>query len=270
MRLALDPANAAFNAAAGTITFSTVIPASLSHVLRVINLTRAVTYFDPTGEMGDGYLGTATYASPVLTLQGIDTRGHANTDRLFIEYDDGSSGGGGGGGGGTGDASAAKQDQQTTQLTAINGDLGAPADAAASSDDGTFGVIPLLKRALQRITAIVGHVDGLEGSATSIDGKIAIPRTPTTSSVASSATSVTLLAANANRRGLSICNESTSTLRLSFSTPATAANSFMSIAGRASGLQPGFVMLDNQLIVAGAIYGIWDSANGTVQVTEYV
>ena len=103
-----------------------------------------------------------------------------------------------------------------------------------------------------------------------INSKTPAPRTPTTANVASSATSITLLAANASRRGLSVCNESTSTMRLSFATPATEANEFMSIAGRVAGLQPGFVMLDNQLIVTGAIYAIWDSANGFAKVTEYV
>jgi hypothetical protein len=30
------------------------------------------------------------------------------------------------------------------------------------------------------------------------------------------------------------------------------------------------LLLDQQLIVTSAIYGIWASANGTVQVTEFV
>lgn len=98
----------------------------------------------------------------------------------------------------------------------------------------------------------------------SIDGKQAVPRTPTTTSVASSASSVTILAANANRRGVSIANDSTETLRLSFSTPATSSNAFIV-------LPPGsFLLLDQQLIVTNAIYGIWSAANGTAQVTEYV
>lgn len=89
-------------------------------------------------------------------------------------------------------------------------------------------------------------------------------RTPTTTSVSSSATSVTILAANANRRGLSIANDSTATLRLSFATPATSANAVLV-------LQPGaFILLDQQLIVTNIIYGIWSAANGTAQVTEYV
>ena len=239
--------------------------------------------------------------------------------------------------------------------------LGEPDDSVATTDTGTFSLLALVKRALQGITSIVGYVDGVEGSLTSVDGKLptlssgripidgsgvtqpvsaaslplpsgastaanqstiighidgvegllttidtdtssidgklpalsngripvdigaislgdveikndvgnpiptSVPlRTPTTTSVASSATSVTILAANAVRRGISIANDSTSILRLSFSTPATAANSFIV-------MQPqSFLFLDQQLMVGNAVYGIWASANGTAQVTEYV
>lgn len=89
-------------------------------------------------------------------------------------------------------------------------------------------------------------------------------RTPTTTSVASSATSVTILAANTSRKGFSISNISTAKLYLSFSTPATTANCFIEVPAGA------FLLLDQQLIVGSAIYGIWASANGTAQVTEYV
>jgi hypothetical protein len=89
-------------------------------------------------------------------------------------------------------------------------------------------------------------------------------RVPTTTSVPSSATSVTILASNANRRGFSISNISTSKLYLSFSSPATMANCFIEVPAGA------FLLLDQQLIVTSAIYGIWASANGTAQVTEYV
>ena len=89
-------------------------------------------------------------------------------------------------------------------------------------------------------------------------------RTPTTTSVASSATSVTVLAANANRKGFSISNISTAKLYLSFSTPATTANCFIEVPSGA------FLLLDQQLIMGSAIYGIWESANGAVQVTEFV
>lgn len=89
-------------------------------------------------------------------------------------------------------------------------------------------------------------------------------RTPTTTRVASSATSVTILASNANRRGFSISNISTAKLYLSFTNPATVANCFIEVPAGA------FLLLDQQLIITNAIYGIWESANGAAQVTEYV
>lgn len=89
-------------------------------------------------------------------------------------------------------------------------------------------------------------------------------RTPTTTSVASSATSVTVLAANANRKGFSFSNISAAKLYLSFTNPATTANCFIEVPAGA------FLLLDQQLIVGNAVYGIWASANGAVQVTEFV
>jgi hypothetical protein len=87
---------------------------------------------------------------------------------------------------------------------------------------------------------------------------------PTTTSVNSSVASVTILAANSNRRGISVANDSTSVLRLSFTNPATSVNAFIVMQPKS------FLLLDQQLIVGNAIYGIWDSVDGTAQVTEYV
>ena len=89
-------------------------------------------------------------------------------------------------------------------------------------------------------------------------------RTPTTTSVTSATTSTLILAANANRRGLMISNQSTSKLYLSFATPALPGNSFIEVAPSA------FVLLDQQMIFTNAIYGIWTNAQGTCQVTELV
>jgi hypothetical protein len=95
--------------------------------------------------------------------------------------------------------------------------------------------------------------------------EIAVPnRTPNTTSVPSNASSVTILAANANRKGVSISNISTSKLYLSFTNPATIVNCFIEVPAGA------FLLLDQQLIISNAIYGIWASANGAAQVTEYV
>jgi hypothetical protein len=89
-------------------------------------------------------------------------------------------------------------------------------------------------------------------------------RAPATTSIASNASSVPILAANTARKGVSISNISTSKLYLSFSNPATVANCFIEMqAGE-------FRLFDQQLIFGNTIYGIWASANGAAQVTEYV
>jgi len=89
-------------------------------------------------------------------------------------------------------------------------------------------------------------------------------RTPTTTNVSSSATSVTVLASNASRRGMSFWNNSTATLYLSASGTATVANAMFAVPPQ------GLLILDQQLIFTGAITGIWSAANGSVNVTEFV
>lgn len=134
------------------------------------------------------------------------------------------------------------------QLTSIDGKLPAlvggrvPVDIAAIS---------------------LGDVEIKNDSGNPIPTSVAT-RTPVTTSVASSATSVTVLAANANRKGFSFSNISTAKLYLSFAAPATTANCFIEVPAGA------FLLLDQQLIVGSAIYGIWNGANGAVQVSEFV
>ena len=103
----------------------------------------------------------------------------------------------------------------------------------------------------------------LRASAVPVVGSVPT-RTPTTTSITSTTTSTLVLAANANRRGLMISNQSTSKLYLSFNTPALPGNSFIEVAPSA------FVLLDQQLIFTNAIYGIWTNAQGTGQFTELV
>jgi hypothetical protein len=103
----------------------------------------------------------------------------------------------------------------------------------------------------------------LRAAALQTVGSVAV-RTPATTSITGTASSTLVLAANANRRGFSVSNISTSRLYLSFSNPATVANCFIE-------MQPGsFLVFDQQLIVTSAIYGIWTNANGAAQVTEFV
>jgi hypothetical protein len=84
MKQLLLPANATFNASAKTITFATTIPASISHILHITNVTTGTLMFQPQA----GALYTGTYANPILTLT-CSNVGMADTDKLEIFYDDG-------------------------------------------------------------------------------------------------------------------------------------------------------------------------------------
>jgi len=89
-----------------------------------------------------------------------------------------------------------------------------------------------------------------------------IASTATLTNVASSATSVTVLASNANRLGAMIFNDSTQVLFLKFG--ATASSSSYTTA-----LGPGaYYELPTAHIYSGIIDGIWVSANGNARVTE--
>jgi hypothetical protein len=90
------------------------------------------------------------------------------------------------------------------------------------------------------------------------------PRTAATTSVTSSDSSVTILASNSDRKGVSVSNISTSNLYLSYTSPASVSTSFIEVPPGA------FILLDQQLIVTSAIYGVWSEVNGVAQVTEYV
>ncbi len=113
-------------------------------------------------------------------------------------------------------------------------------------------------------------VSGGSGSAatvavTSVAGTVATAElrgaTATRTSVASSASSVTLLAANANRKDASVYNDSTANLYIALGTVAASAANFTVLV--ASG---GFYEVAYGY--TGQIVGIWASANGNARVTE--
>lgn len=112
------------------------------------------------------------------------------------------------------------------------------------------------------------HVTGAEGSKTVVDittadGIKALTQkalTATGSNVASSASSVTLLAANNARLGATIFNESTQVLYVKFGTTASATDYLVQLVASAYYEVPfGYV---------GRIDGIWASANGNARVVE--
>lgn len=95
---------------------------------------------------------------------------------------------------------------------------------------------------------------------------------PSFSTVASSASSVAIVANNPQRRGLTITNTSTAILYLNLlggTATATTAHSIQ-IASNGRYDLPAFEGNGNTECYTGAITGIWASANGQANVTEWV
>ena len=87
------------------------------------------------------------------------------------------------------------------------------------------------------------------------------------STPASSASSVTVLAANAARNGYTVCNSSTQILYLAKA--ATATTGSYTLALPAAGTVPTCVSEDGLTVYRGILTGIWASANGNAVVTEW-
>lgn len=86
--------------------------------------------------------------------------------------------------------------------------------------------------------------------------------TATSSSVASSATSVTLFSASSNDRMRSIFNDSTAVLYIKFGTTASTSDYKTQIAA-------GSLFEFPTPLYAGRVDGIWASANGNARLTSW-
>lgn len=91
---------------------------------------------------------------------------------------------------------------------------------------------------------------------------VLISSTTTPTTVAASTTSVVILAANANRKGGTIWNNSTGTLSLEFGATAVAATAAVKLAAGA--------LYEIPFDYVGVIAGIWSNTNGNAQVREFV
>lgn len=134
---------------------------------------------------------------------------------------------------------------------------GSGANVAADEVPGGSGVF------VQRVKTTYG----VDGVATDVSAASPMPAAPpaatgaSLSNVASSATSVTLLAANAARRGAVIHNDSTAALYVKFGATASA-TSFTYL------LTAGAVLEFPLPTYVGVVDGIWASANGNARCTE--
>ena len=70
----------------------------------------------------------------------------------------------------SGAATSAAQATGNTSLANIDADLGATADAAATTDTGSFSLIALVKRALQNWTTLLARVPALVSGRIPVDG----------------------------------------------------------------------------------------------------
>lgn len=86
--------------------------------------------------------------------------------------------------------------------------------------------------------------------------------TSTITSVAGSATSVSILASNTARKGMMVFNDSTATLYLKFGTTASTTSYSVQIASN------GYFEMPNPTVYIGAMDGIWSAANGNARITE--
>lgn len=105
--------------------------------------------------------------------------------------------------------------------------------------------------------------EGVPLGSVLVDASGSRAATATNSNVASSATSVTILASNTSRKGASVYNDSTQILYLNLQGNAASTSNYTTQIG-----PQGFYELPPPAIYTGTITGIWASANGNARVTE--
>jgi hypothetical protein len=153
----------------------------------------------------------------------------------------------------------------------LNTRTGDVTETAPSTDTGSSGTNGRLQRIAQRLTSLIALVPSaltgsgnfktaLVESTATVTTKETRAATPTQSSVAGSASSVSLLASNANRLGATVYNDSTAALYVKLGTTAsTTSYTFQIYANE---------YFEVPFQYTGAIDGIWTSATGNARITE--
>jgi len=161
-----------------------------------------------------------------------------------------------------GAATEAKQDVQTTSLNSI--DAGIPAALGQTTMAASMPVVIASNQTAVPISAASLPLPtgaATETSVAAILGKYTSP-TATLSNVSGSAVSVTLLALNTNRESAILVNDSTSACYVKFgSTASTTSFTYKLRSGDT-------LIIDGTPVYTGIITAIWDTATGTMRVTE--
>ncbi|MBO0884367.1 MAG: hypothetical protein J2P17_29365 [Mycobacterium sp.] len=126
--------------------------------------------------------------------------------------------------------------------------------------DGTLGTVQV-----QYVKVMDGTLNGTNKQTVGSDGGALVtyarPSTATITSVAGSATTVSLLASNTGAKLRTAFNDSTATLYLKYGT--TASTSSYTVQ-----MPPNSYYEFPQPLYTGAVDGIWSAANGNVRLTE--
>lgn len=129
-----------FNASTKEVTISGVTTVTLEQFLLIVNATQDTVIYNPTcADLG------GTLSGSVLTLD-YDTTTFSNTDDLQIHFALNS----------TTDSTPSVLATEAT-LADIETNIGAKADASATTDTGTFSLISLFKRLLTKVTTLVSN-----------------------------------------------------------------------------------------------------------------
>lgn len=152
------------------------------------------------------------------------------------------------------DASATTQPVSQATASSLN---------ATVVGTGTFVTQSTLAAETTKVIGVVRNADGSGNLLTSTAGSLNVVQqaaTGTLSNVASSATSVVILASNSSRKAATVYNDSTQILYLKFGTTASTTSFTAPLAAATYYEVPGGY--------TGEIDGIWASSNGFARVTE--
>lgn len=172
-------------------------------------------------------------------------------------------------------SSALPSGAATDTVATANGVLiGAVNESAPGTDTASSGLNGRLQRIAQRLTSLIALIPASLGQKTmansfavtlaSDQSALSVTEsgaaTGTQTSVASSASNVTILASNTSRKGATIYNDSTAILYIRFAATATTSNYTVQI--------PSGGYYEVPFRYTGIIDGIWSAANGNARVTE--
>jgi hypothetical protein len=133
--------------------------------------------------------------------------------------------------------------------------------------------LPALATGTNAIGSITNTSFGISGTlpafAATPTFNIGTAPTSTLTNVASSATSVSLLAANNNRKTAIIINDSTSDLYVTLNASDASTTNYSLFLAAKVGNTPSFLAINGD-DYSGEIRGIWSSANGFARITEVV